>query len=179
MGIASVREEHLSELPQELWPVGPSIRIADFGSNKLTVVPQSLSAFSALQRLRLSHNQLTDEGIPWAALAGMSHLVVLAMDHNRLALHLRDASLGLSAQQVGCNPALLLLRTSCSSSLPHARSKEDQHLIVHWQTSSQAPCSACSLAICLRTSCCALQLCRSMLMCMFVCLHDECRFFSR
>ncbi|DBB00038.1 TPA: hypothetical protein ACH3X1_013897 [Trebouxia sp. C0004] len=84
LGIAALRDEHLSNLPEELWHVGASIRVADFGSNKLTSVPAELSAFSALQRLRLSHNHLTDEGIPWPALAAMPQLVVLALDHNRL-----------------------------------------------------------------------------------------------
>lgn len=58
--------------------------MADLGGNKLISIPASLSAFSALQRLRLSHNQLSVEGIPWPALAGMSQLAVLALDHNRL-----------------------------------------------------------------------------------------------
>ncbi|KAL0038769.1 hypothetical protein WJX79_007174 [Trebouxia sp. C0005] len=84
VGIASLRDEHLTNLPEELWPIGASIRVADFGSNKLTSVSAQLSAFSALQRLRLSHNHLTDEGIPWPALAAMPQLVVLALDHNRL-----------------------------------------------------------------------------------------------
>jgi len=85
-----LRDEHLTNLPEELWPIGASIRVADFGSNRLTSVPAALSAFSALQRLRLSHNHLTDEGIPWPALAAMPQLVVLALDHNRLALHLKN-----------------------------------------------------------------------------------------
>lgn len=85
VGIASLQDEKLSSLPDELWPVGPSIRVADFGINRLTSIPSTLSAFSALQRLRLSHNQLSDEGMPWPALATMSQLAVLALDHNRLA----------------------------------------------------------------------------------------------
>ena len=89
VGIASLRDERLSSLPEEVWAAGHSIRVADFGSNKLTSISSSLSAFSALQRLRLSHNQLTDEGIPWPALAAMPQLAVLALDHNRLALHLK------------------------------------------------------------------------------------------
>lgn len=94
MGIASLRDEHLSSLPAELWSVGPFIRVADFGSNNLTSVPASLSAFSALQRLRLSHNQLSDEGIPWPALTAMPQLAVLALDHNRSALHMSRAKTG-------------------------------------------------------------------------------------
>jgi len=90
VGIASLRDERLTNLPEELWPIGGQIRVADFGSNKLTSVPAELSAFSALQRLRLSHNQLTDDGIPWPALAAMPQLVMLALDHNRLALHLKS-----------------------------------------------------------------------------------------
>ena len=94
VGIATLRDEQLSSLPAELWSIGPSIRVADFGSNKLTSVPTSLSAFSALQRLRLSHNQLSDEGIPWPALAAMPQLAVLALDHNRSAYHMKCARTG-------------------------------------------------------------------------------------
>ena len=94
VGIATLRDEQLSSLPSELWSIGPSIRVADFGSNKLTSVPASLSAFSALQRLRLSHNQLSDEGIPWHALTAMPQLAVLALDHNRSAYHTKCASTG-------------------------------------------------------------------------------------
>ena len=93
VGIASLRDEHLDNLPEELWSIGPSIRVADFGSNKLTCISSSLSVFSALQRLRLSHNQLPDEGIPWTALAAMPQLAVLALDHNRFALLLQPAKL--------------------------------------------------------------------------------------
>ena len=89
VGIASLRDQQLSSLPEELWSIGPSIRVADLGGNKLLSIPASLSAFSALQRLRLSHNQLPVEGIPWPALAGMQHLAVLALDHNRCAGHAR------------------------------------------------------------------------------------------
>lgn len=87
VGIASLRDEQLSSLPEELWSVGPSIRVADLGGNKLKSIPAFLSAFFALQRLRLSHNQLSVEGIPWPALAGMCQLAVLALDHNRSACH--------------------------------------------------------------------------------------------
>lgn len=88
MGIVSLRDERLSSLPEELWSIGPSIRVADFGGNKLMSIPASLTAFSALQRLRLSHNQLSDDGLPWPALAVMPQLAVLALDHNRSALRI-------------------------------------------------------------------------------------------
>lgn len=94
VGIASLRDEQLSKLPEELWSIGPSIRVADFGGNKLMSIPASLTAFSALQRLRLSHNQLSDDGIPWPALAVMPQLAVLALDHNRSAEHMMQGSTG-------------------------------------------------------------------------------------
>ena len=94
VGIASLRDEQLSSLPAELWSAGPSIRVADLGSNRLTSVPASLAALTGLQRLRLSHNQLTDEGLPWAALAALPQLAVLALDHNRSALHMQCARTG-------------------------------------------------------------------------------------
>lgn len=91
MGIASLREELLDALPEALWSAGPSIRVADLGGNKLTEVPASLAVLNSLQRLRLSHNQLSQEGIPWTALAALPHLAVLALDHNRWALPAHSA----------------------------------------------------------------------------------------
>lgn len=116
MGIASLRDEQLSSLPEELWSVGPSARVADFGGNKLTTVPASLSALSALQRLRLSHNQLSDEGIPWPALAAMPQLAVLALDHNRSALHIMHTSTG--HYKVSAGHTATLSAPHCRSSAP-------------------------------------------------------------
>ena len=83
VGIASLRDEHLDTLPDALWTAGTAIRVADLGGNRLTDVPASLGVLNGLQRLRLSHNQLTQEGVPWAALAALPLLAVLALDHNR------------------------------------------------------------------------------------------------
>lgn len=89
VGIASLRDEHLNSLPEALWTAGTSIRVADLGGNKLTDVPASLAVLNGLQRLRLSHNQLTHEGIPWIALAALPLLAVVALDHNRWVLDIR------------------------------------------------------------------------------------------
>lgn len=107
VGIASLRDEQLNALPEALWSTGTSIRVADLGGNKLTDVPASLAVLNGLQRLRLSHNQLTQEGIPWTALASLPHLTVLALDYNRWASTLLHVDLycvqvsGLFAQLVG------------------------------------------------------------------------------
>ena len=58
-------------------------RVADFGDNALTMLPPALGALTALQRLRLSHNQLGAAGSLGAALAPLQQLVVLALDYNR------------------------------------------------------------------------------------------------
>ena len=57
--------------------------MADFGDNTLTALPPALGALTALQRLRLSHNQLGAAGLLGAALAPLQQLVVLALDYNR------------------------------------------------------------------------------------------------
>jgi Leucine-rich repeat (LRR) protein len=82
-GIASLRDLKLNELPAELWACG-DLRVADLGGNRLTAVPPSLGSLARLQKLRLSLNALTDAGIPWDAMASLTHLVVLALDHNAL-----------------------------------------------------------------------------------------------
>lgn len=83
-GIASLRDLKLAELPAQLWACGDALRVADLGGNRLTALPPSLSALARLQKLRLSLNALADSGMPWDALASLTQLVVLALDHNAL-----------------------------------------------------------------------------------------------
>lgn len=83
-GIASLRDLKLTELPAELWSCGDALRVADLGGNRLTALPPTLGSLARLQKLRLSLNMLTDEGMPWDALASLTQLVVLALDHNAL-----------------------------------------------------------------------------------------------
>ncbi len=82
-GVVSARDAGLSELPGSLWTVGAAARTADLGGNSLTALPGSIAALTAITRLRLSHNALTSEGMPWDALASLLQLTVLALDHNR------------------------------------------------------------------------------------------------
>jgi len=56
-------------------------RVADFGNNALDGLPEALGYLAALQRLRLSHNRLPSGALP--ALAPLTQLLVLALDHNR------------------------------------------------------------------------------------------------
>lgn len=85
-GIAALRDLKLAQLPAELFSssVAARVRVLDVGGNALTALPPAISQLTALQRLRLSINQLGDEGGPWQLLTGLTQLVVLAADDNRL-----------------------------------------------------------------------------------------------
>lgn len=85
VGIMSLREEQLLELPSQIWKV-EGIRCADLGGNRLSSLPSACMALTSLQKLRLSYNQLSTEGIPWQSLAAMPQLNILALDHNRCLL---------------------------------------------------------------------------------------------
>lgn len=83
-GIAALRDLKLTQLPPELFALAAGVRVLDAGGNALAALPPDISSMTALQRLRLSLNQLTDEGIQWGALACLTQLVILAADDNRL-----------------------------------------------------------------------------------------------
>jgi hypothetical protein len=86
-GIAALRDLKLAQLPAELLSpsVAVSIRVLDAGGNQLSALPPGITALTALQRLRLSLNLLTDGGMQWQALAaGLTQLLILAADDNRL-----------------------------------------------------------------------------------------------
>ena len=84
-GIAALRDLKLTSLPSMIFsePAAGCLRVGDFGGNKLSSLPPSISKFVRLQKLRLSINALTDDGMPWEALSGLTNLVVLCLDHNR------------------------------------------------------------------------------------------------
>ena len=85
-GIMSLRDAGMRELPENfLQPPGAasSIRTADLGGNAFTALPASVADLTALMRLRLSCNALASKGVPWGELAGLQHLCVLALDHNK------------------------------------------------------------------------------------------------
>ena len=86
LGIASLRDLKLTELPEELFTqdCADCIRVADLGGNQLTSLPPSLSTLSHLQKLRLSLNALHDTGMPWTSFSSLANLIVLAVDHNCL-----------------------------------------------------------------------------------------------
>lgn len=95
-GIAALRDLKLDALPEELLALGGGVRVLDAGGNRLASLPPSLSSLSALQRLRLSMNALTDGC--WPALVALPQLVVLALDSNQLT-SLPDCISSLTALQ--------------------------------------------------------------------------------
>ena len=84
-GIISLRDQQLQSVPEQLWQaeIAAKARAADLGGNRLETLPPGIRQLVSLQRLRLSHNWLTVEGLPWDALAGLSQLATLVLDSNR------------------------------------------------------------------------------------------------
>jgi Leucine-rich repeat (LRR) protein len=86
-GIGALRDLKLTEIPTEIF-TNPlcceNIRVLDLGGNTFSSLPPSISNLKKIQKLRLSFNILTDEGMQWDAVCSMTQLVVLAIDHNTL-----------------------------------------------------------------------------------------------
>ena len=83
LGIISLRGQGVTTVLADVWDVGGAARVADLGNNTLASLAPAISCLVNLQRLRLNHNQLSEGSIPWEALATLSGLTMLALDHNR------------------------------------------------------------------------------------------------
>ena len=53
-------DNSLTEIPQQIYQLYPSLRSVDFSWNHLTELPRELSILTALQELMLGHNKLTN-----------------------------------------------------------------------------------------------------------------------
>lgn len=84
-GIVTLREAGLTALPPEVWHTGAAAQVANFERNTLQTLSREFSQLTALQKLHLSHNQLTDGGVPSGVFAAFRQLQVLAISHNRHA----------------------------------------------------------------------------------------------
>ncbi|CAI5498874.1 unnamed protein product, partial [Closterium sp. Naga37s-1] len=85
-GIVSLRDSNLQVVPGAVWVAGPALRVLDLGGNSLRIFPPAVTALTNLQRLRLSHNSLTENTIAWEALTRLPNLMALALDHNQIGL---------------------------------------------------------------------------------------------
>ena len=84
-GIASLRDEQLSQIPCELLLL-KNLRTADLGGNRLKELPEAFASLTGIQRLRLSHNLLGPDSKALLPLQWLSQLVNLSLDHNLCAL---------------------------------------------------------------------------------------------
>lgn len=85
-GIVSLRDSNLQVVPGAVWVAGPALRVLDLGGNSLRIFPPAVTALTNLQRLRLSHNSLTENTIAWEALTRLPNLMALALDHNQIGV---------------------------------------------------------------------------------------------
>lgn len=114
-GVASLRDLKLTEIPAELFThtrCAETVRVLDLGGNNFSELSPLIANLKKLQKLRLSFNILTDEGMPWEALCTMTQLVVLTLDHNKLT-HVPDSISSLTNLQ-----KLTLDHNACISQLP-------------------------------------------------------------
>lgn len=81
-GVVGLRDCQLAELPKSLEGLAEGVRVIDATNNRLTVLPEYLGDFGALQRLILTGNRLSS--IP-ASVCGLKNLRVLVLDDNRLS----------------------------------------------------------------------------------------------
>ncbi|KAJ0084982.1 hypothetical protein Patl1_31043 [Pistacia atlantica] len=75
---------NLKDIPEELWPCAPFIRILDISCNSLQHVPHRIDCFTELRKLFLKKNDLSDESISWRGLTSLKLLQVLSLSQNCL-----------------------------------------------------------------------------------------------
>lgn len=78
--------EGLTTIPGGVWEVAEDARVLELSGNRLTQIPAPMLALlPGLRTLRLAHNELPAQGLPWATLAGLPRLTSLVLDHNPCA----------------------------------------------------------------------------------------------
>jgi hypothetical protein len=80
-GIVALRDQQLRSLPPTLFELGASVKSLDATGNRLSSLPDELSALTAVQRVVLSQNALT--ALP-VTLCALNTLKLLVLDGNAL-----------------------------------------------------------------------------------------------
>ncbi|CAL8091818.1 unnamed protein product [Orchesella dallaii] len=102
-GVFHLSKAKLHEFPPELAKITNALRNIDLSDNKITIIPQNISAFVNLKHLNLSFNQI--EVVP-DQIGQLAKLETLSLSNNRIKTvpstiahlqKLRDANLGSNA----------------------------------------------------------------------------------
>ncbi|KAJ0084979.1 hypothetical protein Patl1_31040 [Pistacia atlantica] len=98
--IVALAECNLKDIPDEVWPCAPFIRILDISHNFIQHVPDRIDCLTGLRKLSLDGNGLSDESINWRGLTSLKLLQVLSLSQN--CLNTVPSTLGLltSLQQL-------------------------------------------------------------------------------
>ena len=80
-GVVALRDQQLRSLPPTLFELGASVKSLDATGNRLSSLPDELSALTAVQRIVLSQNALST--VP-GSLCALTTLKLLVMDGNAL-----------------------------------------------------------------------------------------------
>ncbi|KAJ0084915.1 hypothetical protein Patl1_31036 [Pistacia atlantica] len=98
--IVALAECNLKDIPDEVWPCAPFIRILDVSHNSIQHVPDRIDCLTGLRKLYLNGNALSDESISWQRLTSLKLLQVLFLSRN--CLNTLPSTLGLltSLQQL-------------------------------------------------------------------------------
>lgn len=83
-GVISLSERGLKAVPEDVLAIGLSARVLDLGNNNLQEIPLEIGNLTNLQKLRLSVNNLSDNGLNWEGLVSLKFLTTLALNYNRL-----------------------------------------------------------------------------------------------
>ncbi|KAJ0084975.1 hypothetical protein Patl1_31044 [Pistacia atlantica] len=82
--IVALAECNLKDIPDEVWPCAPFIRILDISHNFIQHVPDRIDCLTGLRKLSLDGNGLSDESINWQGLTSLKLLQVLSLSQNWL-----------------------------------------------------------------------------------------------
>ncbi|XP_031271791.1 LRR repeats and ubiquitin-like domain-containing protein At2g30105 [Pistacia vera] len=105
--IVALAECNLKDIPDEVWPCAPFIRVLDISHNPIQHVPDRIDCLTRLRKLYLNGNGLPDESISWQGITSLKRLQVLSLSWN--CLNTLPSTLGLltSLQQLNVANNLL------------------------------------------------------------------------
>ncbi|XP_047046076.1 plant intracellular Ras-group-related LRR protein 8 isoform X1 [Lolium rigidum] len=83
-GVIALSDSSLKAVPEEVWDCGSSVRVLDVCNNSIEAIPRKIVALKSLNKLLVTANDISDEGICWEGLSRVQGLIVLSLSQNRL-----------------------------------------------------------------------------------------------